>query len=170
MAHAIGELVIYGTNGVCKIEDLRNEDFAGEARLYYILRPVAESGKTCIYVPADNELLVGGMRELLPADGLLAALAEAGPYLGDEWPSDGRGRNKRCKELLASGNRTALIRLIKTLKTESATRTLTAAEEAVCMRAASMLHQEFCLSFRITPAEMIPFIMGELAVERLAEK
>ncbi|MBQ8174351.1 MAG: CarD family transcriptional regulator [Clostridia bacterium] len=154
-----GELVIYGTSGVCRIEDIKEESFTGEARPYYILRPTADTGNSKIFVPADNETLVGSMQRLLSAEELLAAIRETPAIPSEEWPQDGRARNKRCKELLASGDRTCLISLIKTVRVGG--HTPTAAEETSCLRAATMLHQEFSLVFEVTPAEMIPLILEQ---------
>ncbi len=162
MARTVGELVIYGTSGVCRIEDLRDESFAGAARRYYILRPLTETGNTRIYVPADNEALVTGMQELLSPDALLETAKSTPPYSIEEWPQDGRARNKRCKELLATGNRECLIRLIKTVK--GSKQPPTPAEEAACLRAAAMLYQEFSLSLELDLPDMIPFLMGEISV------
>lgn len=153
------ELVLYGTSGVCRIEDIREESFTGEVRAYYILRPTADTGNSKIFVPADNEALVGSIQRLFSAEELLQAIAETPAIPREEWPQDGRARNKRCKELLASGDRACLISLIKTVRT--AGHTPTAAEETSCLRAAAMLHQEFSLAFEVTPAEMIPLILGE---------
>lgn len=160
MARTVGELVIYGTSGVCRIEDLRDESFAGAARRYYILRPLTETGNTRIYVPADNEALVAGMQELLSGEVLIDTVVNTPAYPAEEWPQDGRARNKRCKELLSSGNRECLIRLVKTVK--GGGQTPTPAEESACLRAAAMLYQEFSLSLELDLPDMIPFLLGEM--------
>ena len=154
-----GELVIYGTSGVCRIEDIGEESFTGEVRPYYILRPTADTGNSKIFVPADNEALVASMQPLLSAEELLTLVGNTPAIARREWPQDGRARNKRCKEILSSGDRASLISLIKTVRTVG--HTPTAAEETSCLRAAAMLHQEFSLVFEVTPAEMIPLILGE---------
>ena len=50
-----GELVLYGSTGVCRIEEVREQDFpsTGEKRLYYILRPLYED--CVISAPVDSD-------------------------------------------------------------------------------------------------------------------
>ena len=162
--HEIGSLVIYGTNGVCRVEDLREESFTGEARPYYILRPTADTGNSKIFVPADNEVLLATMHEPLSAEALAEVIRETPAMTETEWQGDGRARSKRCKEILSSGDRAHLISLIKTVKQSG--RTPTAAEDAACLRAAAMLYEEFSLVFDLTPADMIPTILGETEPKR----
>ncbi len=160
MQHSIGELIIYGTSGVCRIEDIREENFTGVARAYYILRPTDNTCKSKIFVPVDNEALVAMMHKLLSPKELLAVTRATPCIEADKWPQDGRARNKTCKELLASGERASLIALVKTIS--QAGYKPTAAEESACLRAATMLYEEFSLIFNLSFADTIPTIMGEI--------
>ena len=58
----IGQNVIYGTNGLCRVEDIKEMSFiAGETKkAYYILEPLRTKAST-IYVPLKNEKLVSKM-------------------------------------------------------------------------------------------------------------
>lgn len=49
-----GDTVIYGSSGICTVSDIRKENFAGEKKLYYILKPVSERGTT-VYHPVDGD-------------------------------------------------------------------------------------------------------------------
>lgn len=49
----VGDLIIYGGTGVCRVKDITHPDFGmPEDRLYYILEPVYQAGT--IYAPVDN--------------------------------------------------------------------------------------------------------------------
>ena len=50
-----GDYVVYGTNGVCKVEKITTLDFRDveKDRKYYALCPVGSNGK--LYVPVDSE-------------------------------------------------------------------------------------------------------------------
>ena len=161
--HKMGDAVLYGTSGVCIMEDLREECFAGEPRAYYVLRPITETGKTRIYVPVDNEVLVGNIQPLLSAAALLETVRSTPPFSATEWPKESRLRNKRCKEVLASGDRSLLIRLVKTVRSEE--HTPTAAEESACLRAGAMLYQEFSLAFELEQTDMVPLILGDIVAK-----
>lgn len=49
-----GDTVIYGSAGICTVSDIRKENFAGEKKLYYILKPISEKGTT-VYHPVDGD-------------------------------------------------------------------------------------------------------------------
>ena len=50
-----GEYVVYGSKGVCRIQDITNIDIPGadQKRLYYIMHPVQNSEQT-VYLPTDS--------------------------------------------------------------------------------------------------------------------
>ena len=53
-----GDLIIYGSHGVCKVEaaDLSRNSSADKSRIYYILRPIYQDFK--IYVPIDTNVFM----------------------------------------------------------------------------------------------------------------
>lgn len=160
----IGDTVVYGTSGVCRITDRRYETFGGVSREYFILSPVG-SGKCTIFLPLDNPALLAALHPLLsPAEwrGLAATLP---PLSGGEWPCDSRQRNKRCKELLASGDRDTLIRLVKTVYGEKeyvpGVSARLPCDEVSARRAADMLYEELSLVFKISREQVVPFLLGQ---------
>ncbi len=110
-----GSYVTYRSEGVCVIIDIRREDFgAGNgAEDYYILAPISDM-KSTVFVPVNNERLVGFMRGLLGADELNAVIGE----LKDkrmEWIPESRARNTAFKQIISQGDRRELIVLLNTL-------------------------------------------------------
>ena len=53
----VGDAVVYGTQGVCRISEITEMTVAKVVRSYYVLVPVY-SEKTTLYVPVDNEEVV----------------------------------------------------------------------------------------------------------------
>lgn len=51
----IGDLVVYGTTGVCRVEDITRHNLTGadSDRQYYLLKPMQQDG--VIYTPVDNQ-------------------------------------------------------------------------------------------------------------------
>ena len=51
-----GEYIMYGHNGICRVEDIIHPDIPGadKGRLYYVLVPLAVKGNR-IYFPIDKE-------------------------------------------------------------------------------------------------------------------
>lgn len=64
--YQVGTLVLYGSTGVCKIEEIKEQEFpaTGERRLYYVLSPLYE--KTKISVPVDSDKVF--LREIISKD------------------------------------------------------------------------------------------------------
>ena len=51
-----GDYVVYGTKGVCQVEEITELDMKGtaEGRLYYVLRPCFQKGST-VFTPVDSD-------------------------------------------------------------------------------------------------------------------
>lgn len=56
--YKIGEFIVYGNEGVCKIEDISKMNIPGidESKKYYILNPMHENGK--IFAPMDTKVFM----------------------------------------------------------------------------------------------------------------
>lgn len=159
----VGDVVIYGTGGVCRIRDKKEECFGGTPREYYILERLSDKDHTTIFVPVDNAQLIANMQRVLSPDEWEDLRKTLTPFPEAEWPRDGRGKAKRMNELLTSADRVALVRLILTVGAElSEHGKLTAAEENNCLRAASMLYGELSLVFVIGRDEVIPYLLGRI--------
>ena len=63
------DMVRYGAHGVCKVEDITEKNFNGEAIRYYVLRPIYNDTST-IYVPIHNHALTQNMRKVLSKEEL----------------------------------------------------------------------------------------------------
>ena len=64
--YKIGEYVVYGSNGICKINDIKDMTLSpiiGQ-RNYYVLEQMNARSST-IYVATDNEMLCAKMRYVL---------------------------------------------------------------------------------------------------------
>ena len=165
----VGEYVVYGTQGVCKIERICRENFSGEMKDYYILTP-ADDPKMQIYVPTDAPLLTEQMRALLSAEELMSTLRMGIKEGVLEWVSDPRGRNEQYRRILQEGDRCQLFRLLRTLyqrREEQAAvgRKLYAADEQIFERAQRLLHGEIAVILNIHPDEVSAYIGARLGVE-----
>lgn len=60
-----GDYVSYSCNGVCLIDDIRQDapTGKGEPKTFYILKPVADNGST-IFVPTSSPVLLAKMQRL----------------------------------------------------------------------------------------------------------
>ena len=166
---AIGSYVLYGSNGVCKVEEIRQESFCGEDKEYYILTPV-DDPKMVIYVPTDAPTLIEQMRRLLSADELSVLIREAGTDDTLEWINDPRGRNEMFRGILQSGDRRLLMRMLRTIHERreyqvSQGRKLYAADELAFERGERLLHGEIATILKIHPDQVQEYIRSQLPAE-----
>lgn len=157
-----GDTIVYGNSGVCRVQEVKKADLGMGEQTYYVLRTLSEKGSGTIFVPRDNAALCARMHPLLTADEFKSIVRAAQPFSGDAWPPDSRTRIKRLKELLSSGDRLLLIRLVKTLvAARRRGEKHTAADDAALQHAADMLYEEAALLFDLRPGDMIAFLTAE---------
>lgn len=109
----VGEYVVCGNKGVCKVEDITTLDIAGvdKGRKYYILKPIYQTGST-VYVPVDSAR--ESMRQVMrcqDAQKLIDTIPDVPPLI---IPND-KLTEQTYKECLRSGNCEDWVRVIKTI-------------------------------------------------------
>ena len=101
---AVGENVLYGTDGVCTIAEHGMRNFFGNVREYYVLKPNAHPDGV-VYVPADNPVLVERMRRLLTKEAPSQMTKMANLRTGSRTTANGSTPTTRsCKAATASGS------------------------------------------------------------------
>lgn len=164
-----GEAVIYGTQGVCKITEITEKDIGGKVRNYYCLKPLYQSNNT-VFVPTDNKKLTDKMKRILSADETKELIC-AIPDEKTVWIEDDAKRNEKYREILSSGDRYAIIRVIKTLYQKRAERQkcgrrLHHNDEAILADAENILHGELASVLNIPPEQVIPFLTNEIEKQK----
>lgn len=110
---SVGELMIYGTNGVCRVDEICNSPFdSSDTRLFYKLTPTPDRSNLVIYTPVDNDKVI--MRPLISAEearALLATLSEIGIV---EVPLE-KKRRDIYRELMATVEPRVYASVIKTV-------------------------------------------------------
>ncbi len=161
----VGECVIYGSSGACRITDIRRESFAGEPREYYVLIPL--SGGSSVFVPTDNEQLVARMRAPMTPEEAKRMLAEI-PREEVTWIEDNRQRSARFQEILSAGSAPDLMRLTKAVwhrrgELRARGKKNLMADENAFKKAERILFGELSLVLGITQTEIVPYIEAGLA-------
>ncbi len=166
----IGSCVVYRAEGVCKISDIRKEKFGamGEEGQYYILSPLNDE-KSTVFVPMDNDALLGMMRPLMSAEAICRLVTELkGERM--EWIPESRARNVRFREILSLGDRRQLIVLVNTVRERmemavSQGKKPTMTDENAIRRAIQLLYEEFSATTDLESEEaVIPLLCGELVL------
>ncbi len=162
MRYGAGDHVIYMSNGVCRIDDLRNESFGGETKLYYVMHSLSDP-RSVIYVPTDSEALTSAMYELLTAEQIDEILD--GARIDDEaWIADTKMRAAHFTELLTSGDRAGLIKIICVLgrhksEVEARKKKFYVSDERILTAATKSITEEFSFVLGIESSEVIQYIL-----------
>lgn len=157
--------IVYGTTGVCRIDDIRTENFGGHSREYYVLKPIYANDST-IYAPiGTSEARMKPVMSPKEVYKLIMTMPDAKTF----WIENDALRKEKFTEIVKSGNREDLVKLIKTLyykrkeKLESGKK-FHAADEKIMKEAEKILYEEFALVLNIKLHEVIPFITNELEI------
>lgn len=108
----VGDYVVYGTNGVCRIDCIDTTSLSPflEPRQYYFLTQVKSGSR--IYVPYDSEKPNSKMRRLMTKKDIdMLLLAAKNKTL--EWNSDRKVRVNLFHEILSKGLHDELIMMIR---------------------------------------------------------
>lgn len=165
---AVGDSVLYGGEGVCRVAEIGERDFMGAPALYYTLRPVYAPGST-VFVPVENEALTAKMRRILSAEEIYA-LIRSMPDGGMAWIEDDAERRSRFTEIMQEGDRAELVGMLRALYRHREAqvargRKLHAADERFLRDGERVLHEEFAHVLHIDRNEVGPFITARLDVE-----
>ena len=160
-----GSFVVYGIHGVCKIVGTEICRVDRSCIEYYVLEPVKQS-EDRYYVPSQNPAAVSKMRPLLSKE-QLDALLSSSEVAKDAWIADENQRKQRYRELIASGDRAALLSMVKALhihKEEQVAqgRRLHLCDENFLRDAENLLGGEFSLVLGIAPSEVGAYIKNKI--------
>lgn len=107
----VGDLVVYSSHGICRVDDICEKTLLGETKKYYELHPV-EDDNLKISVPVDNDKVT--MLELLnkeEAEEILESFKSAGA----EWIELDNHRNEVYTKVLKSGDRMEIAKVANAL-------------------------------------------------------
>ena len=157
----VGDYIVYGTSGVCKVEEVTTMDMEGvpNDRLYYILKPVYIS-KSTIMTPVDNTKVV--MRSVMTREEV-DDLIDGMEGVETESINDDKKRGEKCKSVLASCESRELVRMIKSLHNRNQRRLaqgkkLTSGDERYFHMAEDSLYGEMAITLNIDKSEVPGYI------------
>lgn len=147
-----GDYLVYGTNGVCKVEAVGPMESPGGTndRIYYTLCPCYTKGSR-IYTPTDNQKVV--IRPVLSKDDVVE-LVKSMDSIEDLWVPDEKKRENDYKEAFRKCDCRELIRIIKTTHNRKQTRAaegkkVTFADEKYFRMAEDSLYGELAVALGV---------------------
>ena len=156
---SVNDVVMYGTTGICRIADIRPENFCGEEKLYYVLVPFSDRHAR-VYCPAEGSGI--SIRRLLSEEEIYTLIREMPDY-DMEWIENKQLRRETYSSILRSGDQRALAKLIRSLYCKREERYRSGKkffqyDERVMRDAEKILYGEFAHVLHITPGEVPSFI------------
>ena len=159
-----GDAVVYCSQ-VYTVEGITQKTIDKTVKDYYHLINVYDS-KNEVFIPADNERLLGKMRAILSRKQILDMIADF-PNIPSIWVDDDKERITLFREILDTGDRKDIAQMVKSLferkkELETKGRRLHSMDEALFLRAEKAICEEFALVLGIKKDEVIPFITERL--------
>ena len=166
--YKVGDLVVYGVHGVCRMLEPETKRVDRKNISYYVLEPIDQLGAR-FYVPSHNQLAVSKLKQLLSQEELYSLIRDQEnlPYC---WISDENQRKQKYKELINSGDRAALIQMVRTLRNQKEEQLAAGKKFHLCdenfMRdAEKLLNAEFALVLNVPVSQVYDYIKSNIIAQ-----
>lgn len=160
-----GNRVVYGIHGVCEVLGTDVKLVGKNSVEYYVLAPM-KNPVDRYYVPTQNAAAIAKIRPIL-TKGELDALLTSPDAGRDAWIEDENQRKQYYRQLINSGDRVALISMVKTLHIHKESqlalgRKFHLCDENFLRDAESLISTEFALVLDIEPSEVRQYILNKI--------
>lgn len=167
----IGEYVVYGMNGVCRVEEIGPMSLSGidSNKVYYTLLPLYTKGSR-VFTPVDNQKVV--MRPVISKQDACNLIDEMKNVEQIE-VADDKHRELVYKEALKSCDCRELIRIINTVLKRKEERLaqgkkMSACDERYLKQAQDSLYGEFAISLKMEKDEVEDYIEHRITLKEMA--
>lgn len=158
----IGEKIVYGSTGVCEVEDITRLQMEGvdKEKLYYLLVPLNEK-RGRIYTPTDNKKV--RMRKVLSKNEAQELVNGIDDMEQLDIASNDKMKEEKYKEILKECDCHQFVRLIKTIylrkqKLISMGKKLPVTDEKYLRKAEDSLYSELSVALDIDKDGMVNYI------------
>ena len=111
--YQIGDQVVYGIHGVCRVVDQEERVVDRKKVVYMALEPMEQEGSRYL-IPTHNPVAMSKVKPMLTNEEL-TVLLESKEALEDNWIRDENRRKQTYRELISSGDRVRLMQMVRTL-------------------------------------------------------
>ena len=167
----IGEYVVYGMNGVCRVEEIGPMSLSGidSNKVYYTLLPLYTKGSR-VFTPVDNQKVV--MRPVISKQDACNLIDEMKNVEQIE-VAEYKHRELAYKEALKSCDCRELIRIINTVLKRKEERLaqgkkMSACDERYLKQAQDSLYGEFAISLKMEKDEVEDYIEHRITLKEMA--
>ena len=162
----IGNLVMYGIHGVCKIIDKELRTIDRKKMEYLVLEPVNQNSSR-FYVPSGNPNAMAKLRRLMTRQELEALLV-SGDIRQPCWIEDENLRKQHYRDLVNTGDRVALLRMLYALYQHrnnqlASGRKFHLCDENFLRDAQRLIETEFAAVLQIPTTEVHAYVMEKMS-------
>lgn len=162
--YEVGQQVVYGIHGVCRIIDVEEKTVDRKKIPYFVLEPLQQPG-TRYYIPSQNQAALSKMRPLMDAESLKAMLRAEN--MGNDWIADENKRKQYYREIINGVDSPALLRMVHALhlhkQAQAAVgRKLHLCDENFLRDAERVLSAELSIVLQIPTNEVPAYIQSQL--------
>ncbi len=161
----VGDNVVYGSNGVCRVAKVGTLDSLGVAKdkIYYTLSPYFIPGST-IFTPADNKKVI--IRPVLSKQEAMQLIDEI-KEIETLWIADEKSRENEYKEAFRKCDCRELVKIIKTIHLRQEARIAegkkeTTLDEKYFHMAEERLYEELTIPLEMTVDEVREFVIARV--------
>ncbi|MDD6394719.1 MAG: CarD family transcriptional regulator [Firmicutes bacterium] len=161
----IGDTVLFGTEGIFVIDRITQKEIGDKTADYYVLKS-HDKDNSVIYLPLDNQMLIGKVRPLLTESEICALLVQVSDF-DDIWIADNKLRKEKFQNILQSGDREKLIRLAGTIYKHQQDmklrhRKLSLSDERILKEAERIISIEFAYVLNIDRSDVPQYIQSHI--------
>lgn len=161
----INDVIVYGSNGVCKIEGIENKELMGTKKQYFVLKPIKSNAST-YFVPTENNRLLAKMKSLLSKEEI-NELIDSMVKEKANWITNENERKEKYRNIISDGNRLELIKMIKSIfiqkkEREANGKRLHASDERFFRDAERLLYGEFQYVLNLNEDQLMTYIFNRI--------
>lgn len=154
---------MYGAHGVCTIVGTEKQQINKKLIDYYVLQPQDQPASR-FYVPTQNQAALAKLHPIMSCEELNHLIGSSETQT-ECWIEDENLRKKAYKELIAGGDRAALIRMVysihlKRKEQEKHKKKLHMCDVNFLREAEKLLKSEFSLVLNIPASDVDDYIMN----------
>ncbi|MBR4290274.1 MAG: hypothetical protein IKT52_06515 [Oscillospiraceae bacterium] len=163
--YQVGEWVVYGIHGVCRVEGVEKQLVNRKRTQYLVLEPLAHS-QSRFYLPTENPAAMAKLRPVLNKDELTELFASE-ELRQDIWVQEENHRKQYYRELISSGDRITVMKMVSTLyrykeAQTAAGRKFHQSDDNFLRDAEKLLASEIALVMELSPEEARNYLREQL--------
>ncbi len=159
---SVGDTILYSSRGVCKIDEII---YHNDTPFYKLVPVFSQAYSISIPINTESEAKMRKILSRKEIDDMIASLSLQ-PLM---WIDDDKKRAFHFKEILSSGNRLEIMRLIRLLYErqlllKAKNKRLHLTDERIFKEAEEILYNEFAYVLNIKREQVIDFIANKITV------